>query len=184
MSNQCGAQTTRGHPCKNDADSCPWHGEDAADTGAPLKMDNEERQKCAIDMAKTGAAVKGCARAAGVHHETFAKYLDRCDDPEKDGGDPDFLESFNRARAEGERELVEKAMMDGDAKWLLSTSFGYKKVEGVEVSGPNGEPVEHRGGMTSLLKNISTEDVEKAQELLSGREEDIDYGLPVNGDHS
>ena len=59
----------------------------------------------------------------------------------------DFRASFAQARSRGETELIVGGLRDGDvdssfAKFLLASSYGYKKTEKREVTGGGGGPVE------------------------------------------
>ena len=91
-----------------------------------------------LQAAKTGLSLRGCARAAGVSHSQLRRYLDAHEE---------FRSSFERARAHGEAELIEGGLRDEDvdtsmAKFLLASSYGYKKTEKREVTGGGGGPVE------------------------------------------
>jgi len=91
-----------------------------------------------LQAAKTGLSLRGCARAAGVSHSQLRRYLDAHEE---------FRSSFERARAHGESELIEGGLRDEDvdtsmAKFLLASSFDYKKTEKREVTGDGGGPVE------------------------------------------
>ena len=90
-----------------------------------------------LQAAKTGLSLRGCARAAGVSHSQLRRYLDAHEE---------FRSSFERARAHGEAELIEGGLRDEDvdtsmAKFLLASSFDYKKTEQREVTGEGGGPV-------------------------------------------
>lgn len=141
MSEQCGAETTSGEPCQNNADSCPWHtNEDTPDTsenGRPSKF-NEEREKQALKAAAMGKSKAGCARSAGVGKATLERWLDEHDS---------FRNAFTRARAQGEEQLIDGGLRDENvdssfAKFLLSTSFDYVKTEKREISGAGGSGIE------------------------------------------
>jgi len=89
--------------------------------GRPDKY-NEERHEQACDMAREGASLAGCGRAAGVHTDTIKRWLEKY---------PEFRDDFMRARAKGERQRLQ-----GDSqqdRFILSTSFGYKKAEKREI---------------------------------------------------
>ena len=90
-----------------------------------------------LQAAKTGLSLRGCARAAGVSHSQLRRYLDAHEE---------FRSSFERARAHGEAELIEGGLRDEGvdtsmAKFILASSYGYKKAEKREVEGS----MEHTG---------------------------------------
>jgi hypothetical protein len=143
----CGASTTSEQPCQNPAGedgSCwiPSHGADADDDvenpqGRDFALDESDHEDV-LDAAETGMSLRGCARAAGVSHSQLRRYLD---------AHPDFRSSFERARAKGESELIRGGLRDDEvdtsmAKFLLASSFDYKKTEKKEVTGEGGGPVE------------------------------------------
>jgi len=158
--NVCGADTADGTPCQHPAGEngrcwIPQHnpdgeGNDDAAPGRPSDF-TEDRAHDAIDAAELGMSKSGSARAAGVPVSTLHDWIERGTHT-VDG--ENFSEAFARARARGERRLVEGAMfeerdaprqMDGQhARFLLSTSFDYVKTEKREVehAGEDGGPVE------------------------------------------
>ena len=90
-----------------------------------------------IEAAKTKKSKRGCARSAGVSHTALQRYLDAHDD---------FRASFKQARGRGEAELIEGGLHDDAvdtsmAKFLLASSYDYKKTEQREVTGEGGGPV-------------------------------------------
>lgn len=152
----CGAECADGTPCEHPAGSCPVasHGADDADNaqGRPSKF-TDERAQDAIDAAREGLSKAGCERAAGVGDGTLNNWLEA--DPtftDADGEERHFLRAFRRARRAGESELVQGGLYDDDvdssmAKFLLSTSFDYKKTEKREVDAD----VEHSGSIDAEL---------------------------------
>jgi predicted transcriptional regulator len=139
---KCGAETTSGDPCQNPAASCPWHDDDPPDTGRDFAITDDDHEDI-LRAAREGFSKSGCARAAGVSHTALDRYLEAHED---------FRATFTRARHEGERELLRNALyededaprqMDGQhARFILSTSFDYKKTERKEVTGPDGDAVD------------------------------------------
>lgn len=92
-----------------------------------MKFDDGERREDILDAAREGRSIAGCARAGGVAESTLHRWLN---DPEKS----DFSERFTRARAEGERTLIERVKeQQGGARFLLAASFGYQKTSRHEV---------------------------------------------------
>jgi len=98
----------------------------------------EEDHEEILEAAETGMSIRGCARAAGVSLSQLQRYLD---------AHSDFRVSFERARAQGESELIRGGLRDDDvdtsmAKFLLASSYDYKKTEKREHTGDGGGPVE------------------------------------------
>lgn len=134
----CGAETSKGTPCQNYADSCPWDHGDTNDTGRPSKF-NDERAQVAIEAAREGKSEDGCARAAGVRSPTISNWIEANPTFEdEDGSETEFFKAFARARAHGESTLIEHGMYNPDAdasmaKFLLASSFDYVKTSKQEV---------------------------------------------------
>jgi len=127
---ECGEECVDGTPCENNAESCPWHGDEPAPDGGRDFSISEDDHDAILEAARNGVSETGCARAAGV---TSWAQLDRYLDAH-----PEFRSAFVRARNEGERTLVEGGLRDDDmdsqhARFLLSTSFDYVKTERREV---------------------------------------------------
>ena len=95
-----------------------------------------------LESARAGMSKAGCARSVGVSHTELQRYLD---------AHPDFRDAFTRARAKGERRLIEGPLyetpedepdMDGQhARFLLSSSFDYVKTEKQELENTGDEPL-------------------------------------------
>lgn len=128
----CGAECVDGTPCQNPAESCsiPSHSDPDAENpdGRPSKFDTE-REQAVIEAAQQGKSKAGCARAAGVGEATLQRWLDAHDE---------FRSAFARARAKGESELIDGGLYNPDvdssfAKFMLASSFDYKKTERVEA---------------------------------------------------
>lgn len=146
-------------------------GDSAAHGGRPDKF-TDDRVKDAIEAAKDGFSKAGCARAAGVVPSTLNNWLNA----NPDYGDGEFLEAFTRARHQGEKQLVTEPLytedadgptnrpeMDGQhARFLLSTSFDYKKTEKQEV--------EHSGGLDNTTE-LGEESTKAIREALADRYE-------------
>lgn len=155
MSDQdiCGYEdTTTGQPCRHPAGSCPVtsHAEAAPDGGNPQGRPSkftDDRAQAAIEAAELGKSIRGCERAAGVSHGTIDNWLDRNPRFETaDGDERQFFSSFRRARGVGETTCIENGRSeDGDAsfeKFLLASSFDYKKTEKRELTGDEGGAIE------------------------------------------
>lgn len=141
----CGAPTTDDEPCQNPSGEngrcwIPSHNPDS-DEENPQGRDftlTEDDHDDILAAARLGASKRGCARAAGVSLSQLQRYLDARED---------FRVSFERARAHGEAELIEGGLRDDSvdtsmAKFLLASSFDYKKTEKREVSGDGGGPIQ------------------------------------------
>jgi|GEM_PF-1808854 len=150
----CGADTTGEEPCQNPAGEngrcwIPSHNDAGAENpaGRPSKF-NDQRALDAIEAAREGLSKAGCGRAAGVADGTIQNWLDA--NPtftDEEGEEREFFRAFMRARRVGETNLVQGGLYDEDtdssmAKFLLASSFDYKKTEQREVTGEGGGPVQ------------------------------------------
>ena len=153
MSNDlCGAETTSDQPCQNPAGEngrcwIPSHNPDDDDEnpgGRPSKF-TDDRAQDAVEAAREGLSKAGCERAAGVGDGTINNWLDA--NPkftDESGEEREFLRAFRRARKVGESELVQGGLYDDDvdssmAKFLLASSFDYKKTESRELEHDTAE---------------------------------------------
>ena len=121
------------------------------------KKDDEWRREEILQAAREGTSVAGCARAGGISRETLYQWLNN---------EPDFSDRFERARSEGEQELVRKAK-DKRPDWLLATSYGYKKTEKRELVGKDGGPIQKE-------VEVETKDIIEEYEGAFAAEEDND----------
>jgi hypothetical protein len=141
----CGHPTQGGDgpPCQNppgENGRChiPSHNDPDAENpqGRDWAIDESDHETI-LSAAQDGFSKAGCARAAGVGEASLQRYLDAHDD---------FRSAFMRARHQGERTLVKGPLVDHPdapnggpeidgqhARFLLSTSFDYKKTEKQEV---------------------------------------------------
>ncbi len=162
----CGAETVDGQPCQNPAGEdgfcwIPSHGTEDDDVENPQGRDfalGEEDHEDVLEAAETGMSLRGCARAAGVSHSQLRRYLD---------ARPDFRSSFERARARGESELIEGGLRDEEvdtsmAKFLLASSFDYKKTERREVEADVDQTTTHELGTEE--KEMALETIRELQE--------------------
>lgn len=138
---KCGHETADGTPCQNpatDGDSC-WlneHGGNANPSGRDFSLSEADHNDI-LQAARNGLSKSGCARAAGVSHTELNRYLD---------AHPEFRSSFAQARAQGETRLVSEGLRDPEtdssmAKFLLASSFDYKKTEKTEVENTGDDPL-------------------------------------------
>lgn len=123
----CGKETSKGTPCQNYADSCPWDHEGANSNGRPSKLDDTWDDL--IDAAERGLTFEGIARSAGIGVSTLTDWRD---------GHDDFSAALNRARARAEQELIQEA----SAEFVLERSYDYVKKQEVEHTGKDGGPIE------------------------------------------
>lgn len=126
-------------------------GETPNKTGRPRKFD-DDRARDALDAAREGKSIRGCARAAGVRHSTMREWVDDegvdgLSFTDADGTDRDFAVAFRRARSAGESELIDGGLNDdynpSMAKFLLSSSFGYSDKQEIEHSGEVAHDTDH-----------------------------------------
>lgn len=145
----CGAECADGTPCQHPAGSCPVASHSDSDEvnaqGRPSKFDDTLGFR-AIHAAKSGMSVRGCARAIGVHHTTLQDWVGTDFEFTLFGVTGSFSTTFRRARAHGERKLVEEPLYDDDtdgqhARFLLSSSFDYVKTERQELENTGDEPL-------------------------------------------
>ena len=135
---QCGHIKNDGEACtytpKYDDGKCGVHSEHNENgPGRPFAISKSNHEDI-LEAARMGASKAGCARAAGVDKASLLRYLD---------SHPDFRTAFTRARHQGEQRLLTGPLyedkdairqMDGQhARFLLSTSFDYKKTEKKEL---------------------------------------------------
>lgn len=175
-----GGTNSNGDPCGNNAGQGTDHAgqgycyihdpnEDTPSTGRPNEFEgNDELKDQIIEYAREPITIAGIARAVGKSDEWLYSKLRKGEQHQLDGKETEYSEFFARftqARAQEEIELVQaiKNMRPQDLKWLLSTSFGYKKVEGMELTGKDGEPLVDDDGPD--LSNLSTEELKQFKEL-------------------
>lgn len=162
----CGAPTTTDSPCQNPAGEdgfcwIPSHGADG-DVENPQGRDfaiDEADHEDILEAARQGKSERGCARAAGV---TSWAQLDRYLD-----ANPGFRSGFERARAQGESELIEGGLRDEDvdssmAKFMLASSFDYTKTERREVKADVDRTTTHQLGEEE--KELALETIRELQE--------------------
>ncbi|OYR57719.1 helix-hairpin-helix domain-containing protein [Halorubrum halodurans] len=131
--------------------------DDGVSKGREFELDEDDHDDV-LEAAETGMSIRGCARAAGVSLSQLQRYLDTHDD---------FRVSFERARARGESELIEGGLRDDDvdtsmAKFLLASSFDYKKTERREVEADVDQTTTHELGDDE--KEIALEAIRELQE--------------------
>jgi transposase-like protein len=129
-------------------------------TGRPAGV-TPARQRAICDAVGKGMSVSAAARLAGLSPSTVLGWRQKGeDDPE--GTFRPFAEALARARAKGMEALVDvirDAAVQGDwraAHALLRSSWGdeYGQPKRVEVSGPEGRPIELRAGPTAVIQSL------------------------------
>jgi len=124
---KCGAETTSGDPCKNPAESCPWHNvEDPPDNGRPSKLSYDRQEKIATAV-EAGKSITSAARMAGVDRTTVYGWLDKGEAAKEAGESNEFADFYDRlTRAKGHGEdfyfglALELAREDGDHRFIAS----------------------------------------------------------------
>ena len=155
----CGHPTEGGDgpPCQNPAGEngrchIPSHNDpDAENPQGSRSTFTDEDARIAIMAARKGKSERGIERQVGVSKNTIFGddgwlYQDHRFTDEN-GNVVDFFTALMRARSDGEDEWIEEGRgEDGDAsfaKFMLATSYDYKKTEKQEVehSGDGENPV-------------------------------------------
>lgn len=133
----CGVTKNDGEPCeyepKYEDGKCGIHSDHNDRTpagGRPGKLDDHWDD--ILEGARQSMSIEGCARLAGVTEQTLHNWLNE---------NEEFFESFNRARAEGELDLIQN-VDDAGSRFLLERSYGYTKTEERQITGGGGGPVE------------------------------------------
>lgn len=149
----CGAECVDGSECQHPAGSCPVpsHADGDAENpqGSPSTFTDEDA-RLAIGAARKGKSESGIEREVGVGEGTIygdggwvdqeLTYVD------ENGQERDFSRALRRARSEGEDGWIREGRGEnGDssfAKFMLASSYDYKKTEKREHTGEGGGPVE------------------------------------------
>jgi len=77
MTDICGVETTKGEPCQNPAESCPWHDVDEKpDVGRPTKC-NSDLIDDFIDLIDSGYSIRMASDEVGVSRCTVYNWLNR-----------------------------------------------------------------------------------------------------------
>jgi hypothetical protein len=127
MTDICGVETTKGEPCQNPAESCPWHDVDEKpDTGRNTKLSLERQEKIASAIEQ-GKSITSAARMAGVDRTTVYGWLDRGEADIESGKENVFTEFYHRlTRAKGYGEdfyfelALDLARENGDHQFIAS----------------------------------------------------------------
>jgi len=124
---RCGAETTSGDPCKNAADSCPWHGDDETpDTGRPSKLSHSVQEAIAADIEQ-GRSMRSAARKQDLTPHTVMNWMQRGEADLEEDKENEYTEFFTRiTRAKGYGEewyldtIMELAEENEDHRFLMS----------------------------------------------------------------
>lgn len=117
---KCGAETTSGDPCKNPAESCPWHGEDAhAEPRKTLLEEQPEIKELVVGELQNGATVPEACSEAGVTKRQYYAWRRRGEEADK-GVFRDFRDETTHARRiasrEDRRDLKAKCKENDDTR--------------------------------------------------------------------
>jgi transposase-like protein len=125
---RCGHPTADGSPCQHpatDGDSC-WlaeHGGDAAPSGRDREPPSKQTQELIANVIEQGASIAEACRRAGVHRETFYRWM-QFGEEEEAGPFQEFRDRLVRARGEGEAQyrktLLELAEASEDTATLMA----------------------------------------------------------------
>ena len=94
-------------------------GEKEVELGRPSLLD--EYQDAILEAAKQGMTFEGIARIAGIGVTTLHQWRNKY---------PEFDESLKRARAKGEKKLIEEC----SAEFVLESAFDYTKSPETEIN--------------------------------------------------
>ncbi len=106
MTEMCGAETTQGHPCQNNADSCPWHGDDASADPRKTLLEEEPSitELVAGELQRESTVPEACAEA-NISVDQYKKWYAR-------GNKDDAKEIFCTFRTECRRARMVAAGSD------------------------------------------------------------------------
>lgn len=123
----CGAETTKGGTCQNDAESCPWHNtENPPDNGRDSKLSYEIQEAIATDIQQ-GRSMRSAARKQGITPQTVMNWMQKGEshlEAGKTNEYTDFFERITRAKGYGEewymQTIMELAEENEDHRFLMS----------------------------------------------------------------
>ena len=129
----CGVETSKGAPCQNYAESCPWHDDDPPETGRPSKLSRDRQENIALAL-EAGVSFKAACEANGIDRDTGHRWM-RLGEDQDEGELSDFHDRITRARGVGKQDLsnsiVRIAKQNDDARTLLKY---LQHIEGGEAS--------------------------------------------------
>lgn len=139
---KCGEETSKGTPCQNDADSCPWDHGGENDTGRSKLLDDERKQELILTAVRAGLNIPDQAAHAQVSEKTLRRGLCCVETPRQPTlttDDPcDFCQSYAHAHAGGAISILEECRPE----FRAAASFGYTDKQQIEHTGEGGGPVE------------------------------------------
>ena len=127
MTEKCGAETTQGHPCENNKESCPWHNTDnPPDNGRPTKLSHAKQEAIAADIEQ-GRSMRSAARKQDLTPQTVMNWMQRGEADLEEGKENEYTQFFERiTRAKGYGEewymqtIIELAEENEDHRFLMS----------------------------------------------------------------
>lgn len=166
----CGHPTADDTPCQNppsEGDHC-WlqnHGGDVS-VGRHREAPDKSTQEKIATVIEQGASISEACRRAGVHKETFYRWM-QYGDEEDAGPFQEFRDRLVRARGESEatyrQALIEIATENDDTATLMAMLKQRHPDEWQDVN--RGEQA---GGNTVALYNEAPEDMDALIEALTG----------------
>ena len=117
----CGAPTTKGRPCQNAAESCPWHGEDAhAEPRKTLLEEQPEIKDIIVGELQAGATVPEACAEAGVRKSAYYQWRNRGKEDDVPAIFTEFTEETTHARRiaskEDRRNLKDRCKETNDTR--------------------------------------------------------------------
>ena len=107
--------------------------------GAPGHSLNTHQKALVVKAAEYGLTIEDCAEAFGWEQGSLTRYLDK---------HPDFKRAFYNARLVGDQKLAKTAYrraLEGNTqllKFLLQIRLKWTENNRIEVSGPDGGPIQ------------------------------------------
>lgn len=131
---QCGEETSKGTPCQNSADSCPWdHDNGGNPNGRTKLLDDERKRELILTAVRAGLKFSDQAAHAEVSEKTLRRGLCCVETPRQPTlttDDPcDFCRSYAHAHAGGAISVLEECRPE----FRAAASFGYVKTEKREI---------------------------------------------------
>lgn len=156
---KCGStNTSSGKPCKNSAESCPWHDtDDPPETGRPTKL-TLERQERIASMIEEGHSIGAAARSNGITVQTFFNWMER-GAAQDEGVFAEFFERITRARGHGEKQYLDAIMTIARENGDVSTLLTLLKSRYPE-SWADAKRGEQTGGVTVNLDSTETVEID------------------------
>jgi transposase len=138
-----------------------------------------EREQAVLNALRVGNTRRASAAAAGISHALFYTWLE----------DETFLDAVTKAEADAELRFLGQvakhaATSPQAAQWWLERRRPdeYGKRERIEMSGPDGGPIDHRDvtGLDDYERHALAEAIR--DHLASGRRHDSAEGSPTSAE--